>query len=99
MAARCWRRAIVATSANARAATVAVRAGALLGLDLEQLDQAHRLTGGGHDPQVPLGGYLHQAGGGHVEHLHAPMGQQGQQLHDVEVVDKCVGRLQERPGE
>ena len=43
------------------AGAVAVRAGPLLRLELEQLHQAHLLAGGGHDPQVPFGG--HRASG------------------------------------
>jgi hypothetical protein len=81
------------------AGAVAVETGAFLGLELEQLDQAHLLAGRGHHPQVPFGGDQHQAGGGHVEHLHAPVGEPGQQLHDIEVVNQSVGQLHHRPGQ
>ena len=47
----------------------------------------------------PPGRDQHQAGRRDVEHLHASVGQQGEQLHDVEVVDQGVGQLHQRPGQ
>ena len=81
------------------AGAVAVEAGAFLGLQLEQLQHAHGLAGGGHHPQVAVGGDQHEPGGADVEHVDATVGEQGQQLHDVEVGDERVGQLHERPGE
>lgn len=71
----------------------AVRARALLGLQLEQLHDPHRLTGGRHHPEFAFGRHNHHAGGGDVEDLHAPVGEQREQLDDVELVDQGVGQL------
>ncbi len=56
------------------AAVEAVEAGALGRLQLEQLDEAHHLTGRGDELQLTAGGDEHDAGGGDVEHLDAPVG-------------------------
>ncbi len=76
----------------------AVQARAVLRLDLEQLEHAHGLARGGHHPQVAVGRGQHQTGGADVEHVHTAVGQQRQQLHDVEVGDERVRQLHERPG-
>jgi hypothetical protein len=65
-------------------------------LELQDLQQAHLLAGRGDDPQPPVGGGEHQASGGDVEHLHAPIGEQGQDLNHVEVVNKIVSQLHQR---
>ena len=81
------------------AGAVAVEARAFLGLQLEQLEQAHRLAGRRHHPEVAVGRDEHQPGGGDVEHVDAAVGEQGEQLDHVEVVDQGVGQLHECPGE
>ena len=43
----------------------------------------------------PSGEHQHDAGGRHVEHLDASVGEQRQQIDDVEVVDERVGQLDE----
>ena len=75
---------------------VAVEARALLGLQLEQLEQVNRLAGRGHHPQVALERGQQQSGGSDVEHLDAPVGEPGQQLDDIEVGDQRVGQLHQR---
>ena len=74
------------------ARAIAVQAGPLFGLELEQLQDPHRLAGGRHHPQIPLGGGQHQARRRRLEHLDAPVDEQGQQLHDVELVDERIGQ-------
>ena len=81
------------------AGAVAVEARAFLGLQLEQLQHAHGLAGGGHHPQVAVGRDQHEPGRGDVEHVDAAVGEQRQQLDHVEVGDERVGQLHERPGE
>jgi hypothetical protein len=73
------------------AAAVAVQARAFLGLQLEQFQDPHGLSGGGHHPQVPVESNQHQASGPHVEHLDATVGEQAQQLDHVEVGHQRVG--------
>jgi len=78
---------------------VAVETRALAGLQFEQLQPAHRLAGGGHHPQITVGTDQHEPGGPDSQHLDATVGEQGQQLHDVEVRDERVGQLHERRGQ
>ena len=73
--------------------TEGVQARAFLGLQLEQLQQAHRLAGGGHQPQAARGRSQHHPCGGDAEQTDAPVRQPGQQVHDVVVVDQGVGHL------
>ena len=70
-----------------------IQAGAFLGLQLEQLQQAHRLARGGHQPQAAPGRGQHHPGGGDAEHADAPVREPGQQVHDVVVVNEGVGHL------
>ena len=70
-----------------------VQAGPFLGLELEQLQQAHRLARGGHQPQAARGRNQHHPGGGDAEQIDAPVRDPGQQLDDVIVVDEGVGHL------
>ena len=56
-----------------------VQAGAFLGLQLEQLQQAHRLARGGHQPQAARGRDQHHPGGRDAEQVDAPVRQSGQQ--------------------
>jgi hypothetical protein len=74
-----------------------VQAGPFLGLQLEQLQQPHRLAGGGDQSQAALGRGQHHSGGGDAEQVHAPVRQTGQQVDDVVVVDEGVGHLDQRP--
>ena len=66
---------------DALAGAEGVQTGAFLMLELEQLQQPHRFTGGGHQPQGALGtdqhhrrGGQHHSGGGDAEQVHAPVG-------------------------
>ena len=70
-----------------------VQAGAFLCLQLKQLQQAHRLAGGGHQPQAARGRSQHHPGGGDAEQIDAPVRDPGQQVDDVIVVDEGVGHL------
>ena len=81
------------------AAAIAVQARSFLRLQLEQLDDPHRLAGRRHHPQLAVGGDEHDPGGGDVEDLDATIRQRGQQVDDVEVVDEVVGQLDEGAGE
>ena len=47
----------------------------------------------------PEGDDQHEAGRGDVEHVDATVGEQGQQLDDVELVDERVGELNQRPSQ
>ena len=44
----------------------------------------------------PVGGGQHHPGCGHAQQAHAAVGEPGEQLHDVEVVDQGVGQLDQR---
>ena len=72
-----------------------IQAGAFLGLQLEQLQQAHRLARGGHQAQPALGRGQHHPGGGNAEQLYALVREPGQQVDDVVVVNEGVGHLGE----
>jgi hypothetical protein len=81
------------------AGAVAVDAGTLPSLQLEELQDPHRLAGGGHHPQVAVGRHQHEPGGTHVQHVDASVGQKGQQFHDVKVGHQGIGQLRERLGQ
>lgn len=81
------------------AGPVAVQAGALLGLDLEQFEHPHRLTRGRRHPTLAAWRRQHDPGCLHVEHLDAVVSETGEEVDDVEVVDQGVGKLYEGPGE
>ena len=49
--------------------------------------------------QVAVGCDEHEPGGADVQHLDTAVGEQREQLHDVEVGDEGVSQLDERPGE
>ena len=70
-----------------------VQARAFLGLQLEQLQQAHRLAGGGHQPQAARRRGQHHPGGGDAEQADAPVREPGQHVNDVIVVYQGVGHL------
>ena len=50
---------------------------AFLGLQLEQLQRAHRLAGGGHQPQAALRRDQHHADSRDIEQGHAPVREPG----------------------
>ena len=81
------------------ARVVAVEARAFLGLQFEQLQHAHGFARGGHDPQVAIRCDQHESCRADVKDLDATVGQQCQQLDDIELSDKCVGQLHECSGE
>ena len=58
----------------------------------------HGLTGGGHHLQVSVRGDQHDPSGIDLEHLHAAIGEQRQDLHDVKVGHQGVGQLHEGTG-
>ena len=72
-----------------------IQAGAFLGLQLEQLQQAHRLAGGGHQPQISPGRDQHHPGRGDAQHVDASVREPGQQVNDVVVINESVGHLGE----
>jgi hypothetical protein len=77
------------------AAAVALEAWALGVLDLEELEDLHRLAGGGHELEpAPLVGEQ-EARGSRVEQLDAPLTQARQQIDHVEVLHERVGQLDE----
>jgi hypothetical protein len=73
--------------------TEGVQARAFLSLELEQLQQAHGLAGGGHQPEAAGRGSQHHPGGRHPQQADAPVSQPGQQIDDVVVIDQGVGHL------
>jgi hypothetical protein len=81
------------------AGAVAVQAGAFLGLDLEELQDAHGVAGGGHDPQVAFWRDEHEPGCSDIEHVDASVGEHREELDDVEVGHERVGQLHEGLGE
>ena len=78
---------------------VGVEAGSFLGLVLEQFEQPHGLVRRGHDPEVSFRGDQHETGRSDVEYVDAAVGEQAQQLDDVEVRDEGVGEVDEGPGQ
>ena len=72
-----------------------VHARAFLSLQLEQLEQAHCLVRGGHQPEPARRMGQHHACGGHAEQVDASPGESGQQVDDVVVVDERVRHLDE----
>ena len=78
---------------------VAVEAGALVVLQLEQLEQLHPMAGRRGD--VHTSGWLceQQSRLGELEELHGVCAQQGQEVDDVEIGDQGVGHVDERTGQ
>jgi len=70
-----------------------IQAGAFLGLQLEQLQQAHHLAGGRDQPQAARRRGQHHPGRGDAEHVYAPVRELGQQVNDVVVVNEGAGHL------
>src|SRR5581483_6352163 len=60
------------------------------------LEKSHGLARRGHDTQVSPGGLQHETRVGDVEHLDAPVGEHGEDLHHVEVSNEVVSQLNER---
>jgi hypothetical protein len=77
----------------------AVEARPFARLQLEQLDDAHRLARRRHRLELTARRRQHDPGGSDVEDLDAAGRQQGEQLDDVEVVDEVVGQLHHRASE
>jgi hypothetical protein len=63
---------------------------AFFGLPLEQLQHTHRIAGRGDDPQLSRRRKQHDPGGANIEDVHTPIGEQGQQIYDVKVVNESV---------
>ena len=78
-------------------AAVAVQAGALLVLNLEDLEDMGPLVRGRHDPQIPPLVRQDHARGPHVEEFHAPLSQHVQKLDNVKARDQRIGKLHEHP--
>ena len=78
---------------------MAIEAGSLGCLQLEELDNAHCLTRRGGEPEVSFRCDEHQAGGRDVEHDDAAIDEQRQEINHVEVVDQRVGELDEGFGQ
>jgi hypothetical protein len=76
----------------------AVHAGALVGLQLEQLQQPGPFRGRRHHLQRALSVGQQQPGRGDAQQLHAPLGQHVQKVDHIEVVDESVGHLHEHVG-
>ena len=75
---------------------VALHAGSLVGLQLEELQLAGLLGGGGQQAQLVEWVGEQKAGGGDVEQLGTTFGEFGQQVHDVEVLEKGVDEGDDR---
>ena len=78
---------------------VAVAAGPLVVLRLEELDRHGRLAGGRHHPQGSVDVGQEEAGGRGLEELDGAFGQKDHEIDDVEVVDQGVRQLDQGPGE
>jgi hypothetical protein len=70
-----------------------VQAGAFLGLELKQFQQAHRLARGGRQPQAARGRDQHHSGGGDAKQADAPVRKPGQQVNHVVIVNEGIGHL------
>ena len=69
---------------------VTLDARALVGLQLEELQFAGLLGGGGQQAQLAERVGEQESGGGDVEQLSAALGEFGQQVDDVEVLEQGV---------
>ena len=76
----------------------AVHTRALVGLQLEQLQQPGPFGGGGHHLQRVLLVGQQQPGRRDAQQLDTPLGQHVQEVDHVEVVDERVGHLHEHVG-
>jgi hypothetical protein len=82
---------------NGLAGAEGVQARAFLGLQLEQLQQAHRFAGGGHQRQAARRRGQHHPGGGDAKEGNASVRDPGQHVDDVIVAGQGVGHLDQRP--
>jgi hypothetical protein len=73
-----------------------VEAWTLVGLKFEKFHHLHYIAGRRHKSQLTGRGREHDAGGGHPEHVDAPIRQAREQVDDVKVLDKVVGDFDER---
>ena len=80
---------------DGRPLAIAVLAGALSRLYLEQLEQVGALVGGGHELEVTLFVGEEEPSRSGAEELRRPGGDHLQELHDVELLDEGVGELDE----
>ena len=78
------------------AGPVALEAGALLVLQLEELQHPHLLAGARRHPEQAGRVGDHQPRGVHVEQGHAVLGQAVQEVEHVVVVDQRVSQVDER---
>ena len=81
------------------AAAEAVDGRTLVALELDQRPRARRIGRSSHDLQIATWCGEHQPGRRDIEDLDASVGDQGEQLDDVEVPDECVGDVQQGLGE
>ena len=81
------------------AAAEGVETGALVVLDLEQLQKLRLVVRGDHHPEA--GGIIgqHQTRCGHVQDVNAPVGQHLQQLVHVELAHRGHDELRKRQGQ
>jgi hypothetical protein len=77
----------------------AVRARALLGLFLEQLEDVHLITRRRNNAKVSSGRYQHHARGCNVKYLDGSIGEQRQEFDDVKVVNQRVGQTHQGLGD
>jgi hypothetical protein len=81
------------------AVVVALQAGAFVVLELEELQQAHVLVGGGHQAQLAVAvreQYARRAG---AEQPDAAVGEQAEEVDQIEVGDQTVREFDERLGQ
>jgi hypothetical protein len=75
---------------------VAVQAGALVGLQLEQLQVVELLRGGGHQLQTAARGGEQQSRRRDIQQLRALLGELGEQVNNVVVVEQTVHQRDDR---
>jgi hypothetical protein len=77
----------------------ALQAGAFVVLELEELQQAYLFVGGGHDAEFAVAVREQHPGRTGAEHAHAAVGEQAQEVDQVEVGDQVVRQLDEGLGQ
>ncbi len=77
----------------------AVQAGPFVVLQLEEFQQAHLFVGGGHDAEFAVAVREQHAYGARAEHAHTAVGQQAQEVDQVEVGDQVVRQLDKGLGQ
>ena len=78
------------------AAAIAIQAGALVVLDLEEFQELRLCAGGDHHMEAVVRIGQQQPCGGHVQHLNATIDQSLQQLMHVELADRGLDELRKR---